>query len=211
MLVKIGARARPPDDLVRLLLECHERIRTFSRLSEELGRRDDLTADDVIDATHRCERYFSEALPLHVEDEEHSLLPRLRGHQDDVDAALATMHAQHSDHVQQLSALLEALGAVRAQPNARQLRDRLRALAEPLALDFEQHLALEESVIFPAVRAVVSPAVTEYAGHYHCERNHQGLGNELIDRSSVPANDSGKIRCRDRAGGLLKYYYREAA
>ncbi len=153
MLAEVAARrqrhvredrcSREPDDLVTPLLECHTRIRTFSRLAEELGRRDDLTENEVIDAAHRCERYFSEALPLHVEDEEQSLLPRLHGHQDDVDAALATMQAQHLDHVQQLSALLEALVALRAQPNARHLRARLRAVAEPLAVDFEQHLALE--------------------------------------------------------------------
>ena len=43
------------------------------------------------------------------------------------------------------------------------------------------------------------------------ERNHQGLGNELIVKSSLPANDDGEVRCRQRLGGLLNYYYREAA
>ena len=38
-----------------------------------------------------------------------------------------------------------------------------------------------------------------------------GLGNELIVKSSLPANDDGEVRCRQRLGGLLKYYYREAA
>lgn len=53
--------------------------------------------------------------------------------------------------------------------------------------------------------------VTEYAAHYHLERNHQGLGNELIEESCQPANDNGEIHCRQRLGGVLKYYYREAA
>ena len=50
--------------------------------------------------------------------------------------------------------------------------------------------------------------VTEYAAHYLTERNHQGLGNELIRARVVTpaANDNGHVHCRRRLGGLLKYY-----
>jgi len=41
------------------------------------------------------------------------------------------------------------------------------------------------------------------------ERNHQGLGNELIEQSSETGQ--GRVACRERLGGLLKHYYREAA
>ena len=157
MFTTIGTRSKP-EDLVSLLLECHKRIRMFSRLAEALGRRDDLPAEEVIDAAQRCERYFSEALPLHIEDEEQSLLPRLQEQPEEVQAALATMHAQHVDHAVQLSALLQALRALRAEPKAPHLRERLLAVAAPLVEDFEQHLLLEESVIFPAVRVALSPA-----------------------------------------------------
>ena len=34
---------------------------------------------------------------------------------------------------------------------------------------------------------------------------------EYALKGSEPANDNGKIQCRERVGGLLKYYYREAA
>jgi hypothetical protein len=53
-------------------------------------------------------------------------------------------------------------------------------------------------------------AVSEYLKHYHQERNHQGLGNVLID-SSMAADDKGRVRRRQRLGGLLSYYHREAA
>jgi hypothetical protein len=53
--------------------------------------------------------------------------------------------------------------------------------------------------------------LTEYAAHYHEERNHQGLGNELIEVRPRAANDNGQIQCRERLGGVLKYYSREAA
>ena len=44
----------------------------------------------------------------------------------------------------------------------------------------------------------------------HHERNHQGLGNRLIiEEGSGTAN--GPIQCRQRLGGMLNYYYRQAA
>jgi transposase InsO family protein len=53
-------------------------------------------------------------------------------------------------------------------------------------------------------------AVREFVTHYHEERNHQGLANRLIAPALI-SEPSGKIRCRERLGGLLNYYYRAAA
>jgi hypothetical protein len=52
-------------------------------------------------------------------------------------------------------------------------------------------------------------ALDEFVAHYHGERNHQGLGNELITPAVGVAGGS-RVRCRDRLGGLLRYYYRAA-
>ena len=49
------------------------------------------------------------------------------------------------------------------------------------------------------------------AGFYHAERNHQGLDNELIEPGEEVGAVAGKIECRERLGGLLRYYYRDAA
>jgi hypothetical protein len=46
--------------------------------------------------------------------------------------------------------------------------------------------------------------------HYHTERNHQGIGNELIERPLVQRT-GGPVRRRRRVGGVLNYYYRSAA
>ena len=54
-------------------------------------------------------------------------------------------------------------------------------------------------------------AVATYVKHYHAERNHQGLGNELIEPGNEVGSIVGKIECRERLGGLLRYYYRKAA
>jgi len=54
-------------------------------------------------------------------------------------------------------------------------------------------------------------AVAEFISHYHAERNHQGLGNKLIEADECVGSLEGNVRCRERLGGLLNYYHREAA
>jgi len=53
--------------------------------------------------------------------------------------------------------------------------------------------------------------VAEFVDHYRHERNHQGLDNRLIEPISSDANRTGAVNCRQRLGGILNYYYREAA
>lgn len=52
-------------------------------------------------------------------------------------------------------------------------------------------------------------AVAEFVAHYHRERNHQGLDNELIDGQRVKGR-AGQVRRYQRLGGLLNYYARAA-
>ena len=53
----------------------------------------------------------------------------------------------------------------------------------------------------------------QFVGHFHTERNHRGKGNVIL--FPAPADrigeSSGEIRRRERLGGLLQFYYREAA
>ena len=52
-------------------------------------------------------------------------------------------------------------------------------------------------------------AVAEYVAHYHRERNHQGIENELI--AGAPAiGTAGRVHRRPRLGGVLNYYERAA-
>jgi transposase InsO family protein len=53
--------------------------------------------------------------------------------------------------------------------------------------------------------------VREYMAHYHTERPHQGLGGALIEPDARAVAPSGEVACRQRLGGLLRYYYRKAA
>jgi transposase InsO family protein len=54
-------------------------------------------------------------------------------------------------------------------------------------------------------------ALSEFDLHYHAERNHQGLENTIIRPEFAEFPAKGSIHCRERLGGLLRYYFREAA
>jgi putative transposase len=54
-------------------------------------------------------------------------------------------------------------------------------------------------------------ATQSVVSHYHGERNHQGLGNRLIEAGPEVVRLTGDVNCRERLGGMLRYYYRQAA
>ena len=56
--------------------------------------------------------------------------------------------------------------------------------------------------------AALHRSLSEYAAHYHLERNHQGKGNKLL--TPAAERKGRKIRCHQRLGGLLKFYARAA-
>jgi transposase InsO family protein len=69
---------------------------------------------------------------------------------------------------------------------------------------------LTRFILFGA--AALSHALHAYVEHYHHERNHQGKGNVLLfPMVGQDPERAGPMRCRERLGGLLKYYKREAA
>ena len=53
-------------------------------------------------------------------------------------------------------------------------------------------------------------AIREYVEHYHRERPHQGLANEVIERAGPRPTSGTDVRCDERLGGLLKHYRRAA-
>jgi transposase InsO family protein len=74
--------------------------------------------------------------------------------------------------------------------------------------------SMKEEALEPMVmlgERYLSQVIRQYLTHYHTERNHQGLGNVRI--APTPANEieSGRVVRRDRLGGLLSYYHRDAA
>jgi hypothetical protein len=54
-------------------------------------------------------------------------------------------------------------------------------------------------------------ALSEYVAHYQAERNHQGKSNVLLFPRVTETLRGGPVQCRERLGGLLRYYHQEAA
>ena len=56
-------------------------------------------------------------------------------------------------------------------------------------------------------------ALIQFQEHYHEERNHQGKSNLLLFPAPAPLEPGERrgIRCRERLGGLLRYFYSRAA
>jgi len=157
MYVQIGS-LKEPSDVVDLLLECHERIRTFIGLACKLGKAPEPTMDEIRDAASRVSRYFSEALPLHVADEEQSILPRLAGWNPELDLALEKMRNEHIEHQGRLQLLLNTCNTLKSSPEMfGSLRDALSAAASALDKEYAEHLDEEERVILPAIRTLLPP------------------------------------------------------
>lgn len=68
---------------------------------------------------------------------------------------------------------------------------------------------LDKQVLFG--KGSLQYVLREYTAHYHEERNHQGLDNTIPFPFKEVGNTYGNIKCKERFGGLLKYYYRDAA
>lgn len=82
----------------------------------------------------------------------------------------------------------------------------LNAYAERVVLSVKSE-CLERMILFG--EASLRRALNQYLIPY--ERNHQGLGDQLIEPGANAGENKGKIECRERLGGILKYYYRAAA
>lgn len=153
----LGPAREGDDDALDLLLACHERIRRFIGLAARLCE-DGADLTERAEAAERVRRYFAEALPRHVADEDASLLPRLRGQDPAIDAALAQMHAEHEAHAPHLARLVALCQALAQDPADAAARAALHPLATQLADDFAAHLALEEQVLFVGLRERLGPA-----------------------------------------------------
>ena len=84
----------------------------------------------------------------------------------------------------------------------------LNAYVERFVLSIKSE-CLERMIFFS--EQSLRRAVAEFIHHYHGERNHQGLGNALLEAEECVGSPHGKVRCRKRLGGLLSYYHRDAA
>lgn len=95
-------------------------------------------------------------LPMHCEDEDLSLAPRLEGRNRTVDAALHTMKLQHLS-LEAPMARVRLLCMILSRDISRlhALRFELAAAAKDLRARLAEHHAFEESIIFPALKRLL--------------------------------------------------------
>lgn len=145
-------------DPTELLAECHDRIRQAMRGARGLAA---VAAGDpaIAPTAAAVHRYFSVALPLHSQDEDASLAPRLfaAGIPADLEDAVTTMTAQHADIDMLLERLLPLWDRLQKEPGALdEVRQTLANHTARLDALWDIHLAVEEHYIFPRAALVLN-------------------------------------------------------
>ena len=133
-----------------------------------------------------------------------------RNETDDDAAALRhcryLLHDRDAKFCASFASLLKAGGvkALRLAPRS----PNLNAFAERWVRSVKQE-CLSKLILFG--EGSLKRALTEFTAHYHSERPHQGKGNTLLFPSQNQAQPEGShLVCKERLGGILKYYYRAA-
>jgi len=117
------------------------------------------------------------------------------------------IHDRDGKYCPAFQQIIDAAGVKRVPLPARS--PNLNAYAERWVRSVKEE-CLARLILFG--EASLRHALTQYVAHFHHERNHQGKGNVLrfpAVRQDPECTDP--IQCRERLGGLLKYYAREAA
>jgi transposase InsO family protein len=116
------------------------------------------------------------------------------------------IHDRDTKYTQAFDALLKASGVepVLLPPRSPNLNAHCERFVRSIKEEvLAQMIMLGERALYYAIQ--------QYLAYYHHERNHQGLDNELIAREEAVGGQTGHVVRRERLGGLLSYYHREAA
>ncbi len=156
-------RATGFENPLELWEACHERVRRMNELLVRLVShvREHGTDEQARVTAQSIRRYFSEASPLHHQDEERDLFPCLLAHAsakppsiaaERVAGAIAALEAEHLEIRQAWMAIAPMLEEIE-QGGAKRLDD---ALIAAFVSRYRAHLALEEDVIGPALKRQLS-------------------------------------------------------
>jgi hemerythrin-like domain-containing protein len=140
------------EDPLGLLAACHDRILTHCKLLGRIAEhhaRGELGAA-VHGACAQVTRYFTTAAVHHHEDEEHDLFPLLLRARADMAPLVTRLREEHA----RLEAVWKNLAPALAEPEAFDTADFHRRVGEFRAA-YEAHIALENSELIPAARALI--------------------------------------------------------
>lgn len=172
------------DEPLRLLTDCHVRIRHFLRVLCDLAAG----AEGVLPPDHRRAleislRYFAEAAPKHTEDEEESLFPRLRESSDAATrSALGEMDRLHADHehVAPMHEEVDRLGRIWLSAGclARADAERLRSVLGELSVVYARHIEAEEETVFKAAARALDQSTLEKIGREMAQRRGVSMSGD---------------------------------
>ncbi len=162
MPVQIGAVTHNFSDPTGLLSDCHRRIEMFLGSLGTIAKVVDCPlTDETRRALDSALRYFREAAPKHTADEEESLFPRLRQiHHPDVQSAVARLEELEREHrwAAPLHAEVDSLGQQclsKGSLSGVEAEEFRRAVASLTSM-YQQHISVEDSVVFPAAARLLS-------------------------------------------------------
>ncbi|MFL6663550.1 MAG: hemerythrin domain-containing protein [Rhizobacter sp.] len=165
------------DEPMAMLEACHDRMRRTLGLLGRICER--VAAGRVDTAVHQAAadvvRYFDQAGPHHHEDEEQHIFPRVLAHATDAAVRAAVMRLQE-DHLAmeaqwaKLRTPLAAMAAGHAEGFGAAQMEWARAFADMYAA----HLAVEDTLVFPAAAALLDEA------ELRC------IGDEMAGRRGAP-------------------------
>ena len=164
MPVQIGAPTHDFSDPTGLLSDCHRRIEMFLGSLEAVAKVIDRPLTDGTGrALASALRYFREAAPKHTADEEESLFPLLREvRHPDVQSALIRLEDLEKDHrlAAPLHAQVERLGRQYLSSGTLSPADveGFRKAVASLTSLYQQHISMEDDVVFPVAARLLSPA-----------------------------------------------------
>lgn len=163
--------ARGERDVLEPLTGCHRKIEQFLGILSALAARGPHLLDDVErEALGSALRYFREGAPLHTQDEERSLFPRLRASGDPAAAdVIDEIERLEADHVRadDLHAQVDDIGRAWLADGSLPEGDAaaFRRAVQELELLYRAHIAVEDARVFPLAAHLLDRAAWEEIGH----------------------------------------------
>ncbi|HEX3748878.1 MAG TPA: hemerythrin domain-containing protein [Bryobacteraceae bacterium] len=183
MPITIGAKKESDfTDPIGMLGDCHRRIERFLFVLQKLGieRQGAALSEREQNAMSASLRYFREAAPKHTADEEESLFPRMRAADPaSMRVLFERIDALESDHktAVRLHSEVGALGEIWLRQGTLSLEDaaRFSALTGQLATLYKDHIALEDTEVFPTAATLLSSS------------DRRAIGTEMAARRGLSA------------------------
>ncbi|MGO9777785.1 MAG: hemerythrin domain-containing protein [Terracidiphilus sp.] len=176
MAIQIGAKPDSGfDDPIGMLIDCHRRIERFLHLLWVVADRAPGRAltDEETAAVQSALHYFRVGGLRHTADEEESLFPRLRA--ESTAGNLEELGGLESDHrsANELHLAVDALYSAWIATGRLSPEDemRLRSNTEQLKHLYEDHILVEEKIVFPrAAEMLNSQAIAAMGQEFHARR-----------------------------------------